>query len=78
MNNVTFDPAKDSVNLEKHGFSLSDAGGFEWDDALVWPDKRRDYDEARMVGWCQSMADCFAWCLSTARQSNRQNAALSV
>ena len=50
MDNVTFDPAKDSVNLAKHGFSLRDAGGFEWEDALVWPDKRRDYEEARMVG----------------------------
>ena len=50
MNNVTFDSAKDSVNLAKHGFSLRDAGGFEWEDAFQWPDKRRDYDEARMVG----------------------------
>lgn len=47
--NVTFDPAKDVVNLTKHGFSLLEAAGFEWDAAVVWPDKRRDYDEARMV-----------------------------
>ena len=47
--NVTFDPAKDAVNLAKHGVSLADAAGFEWDAAVVWPDKRRDYDEARMV-----------------------------
>ena len=47
--NVTFDPAKDAANLEKHGFSLLDAGSFEWGTAVMWPDKRRDYDEARMV-----------------------------
>lgn len=47
--NVTFDPAKDAANLAKHGFSLLDAGGFEWDTAVVWPDKRRDYDEVRMA-----------------------------
>lgn len=47
--NVTFDPAKGAVNLAKHGVSLADAAGFEWDAAVVWPDKRRDYDEARMV-----------------------------
>lgn len=47
--NVTFDPAKDAVNLAKHGVSLADAAGFEWDAAVVWTDKRRDYDEARMV-----------------------------
>jgi uncharacterized DUF497 family protein len=47
--NVTFDPAKDASNLAKHGFSLLDAVGFEWETAVVWPDTRRDYDEARMV-----------------------------
>ena len=47
--NVTFDPAKDAANLAKHGFSLLDAVGFEWDTAVMWPDKRREYDEVRMV-----------------------------
>lgn len=48
--NVTFDPAKDAANLAKHGFSLLAAAGLEWGDAVMWPDKRRDYGEARMVG----------------------------
>lgn len=47
--NVTFDPDKDTANLAKHGFSLLDANNFEWDSAIVWPDRRRDYDETRMV-----------------------------
>ena len=47
--NVTFDPAKDAANLAKHGFSLLDAMGFEWETAVVWPDTRRDYGEPRMV-----------------------------
>ena len=47
--NVTFDPAKDAVNLAKHGFSLLDALGFEWETAVAWPDTRRDYGEPRMV-----------------------------
>ena len=46
---VVFDPAKDAANLAKHGFSLLDAKGFEWDTAVVWPDNRRDYGEARMA-----------------------------
>jgi len=46
---VTFDPAKDAVNLEKHGVSLAEAASFEWADALVWPDQRRDYGEPRMA-----------------------------
>lgn len=47
--NVTFDPAKDAANMAKHGVSLTEAAGFEWDTAVVWPDTRRDYGEARMV-----------------------------
>ena len=47
--NVTFDPVKDAANLAKHGFSLLDAVGFEWETAVVWPDTRRDYGEPRMV-----------------------------
>lgn len=48
--NVTFDPDKDTTNLAKHGMALSDAAGLEWDAALLWPDQRKDYQEARMVG----------------------------
>lgn len=47
--NVTFDTAKDAANLAKHGVSLTEAEGFEWGTAVVWPDTRRDYGEARMV-----------------------------
>ena len=47
--NVTFDPAKDAANLAKHGFSLLDAVGFEWEAAVVWLDKRREYGEPRTV-----------------------------
>ena len=47
--NVTFDPAKDAANLAKHGVSLTEAAGFEWGTAVVWPDTRRDYGEPRMV-----------------------------
>ena len=47
--NVTFDQAKDAANLAKHGVSLTEAAGFEWGTAVVWPDTRQDYGEARMV-----------------------------
>ena len=47
--NVTFDPAKAAANMPKHGVSLTEAAGFEWGTAVVWPDTRRDYGEARMV-----------------------------
>jgi len=47
--NVTFDPSKDAVNMAKHGLSLSEATNFEWETAVVWPDQRQDYGEARMA-----------------------------
>lgn len=47
---VTFDPAKGTVNHDKHGLSLAKAAEFEWDSALTWPDLRRDYGELRRCG----------------------------
>ena len=42
-----FDPAKDESNLEKHGMSLADADGFEWETAVVREDVRKQYAEPR-------------------------------
>lgn len=47
---IQFDPVKDAKNTEKHGVSLSDAAGFEWEDAVTWADQRREYGEDRMAG----------------------------
>ncbi|NDU79956.1 MAG: BrnT family toxin [Ferrovum sp.] len=47
---ITFDSVKDAKNREKHGVSLADAAGFEWDDAVTWPDQRREYGEHRIAG----------------------------
>lgn len=47
---ITFDPAKNAKNLSKHGVSLGDAVGFEWNNAITWPDLRFDYGESRMAG----------------------------
>ena len=42
-----FDPVKDESNLDKHGLSLADADGFEWDAAVVCEDARKQYAEPR-------------------------------
>ena len=47
--NFTFDPAKDEINVAKHGVSLALTAEFEWDTAVVWPDTRKDYGEARVA-----------------------------
>lgn len=46
---VIYDVAKDAVNKEKHGVSLTDAAFIDWDAALIWQDTRQDYGEARMI-----------------------------
>jgi len=43
-----FDPAKDASNRRKHGLSLADAARLDWETAVIWPDDRCDYGEARM------------------------------
>ena len=47
---LTFDPAKDVLNVNKHGISLSLAALADWADALEWVDLRFDYGEPRMAG----------------------------
>lgn len=46
---IEFDPAKDTVNLAKHGVSMVLAGELDWDNALVWLDERFEYNEMRMI-----------------------------
>lgn len=44
---IDFDPAKDQINQRKHGVSLAEAAGMDFDAAIVVPDDRRDYGEVR-------------------------------
>ncbi len=48
---ISFDPAKDVANAEKHGVSLALALDLEWDLLLFELDTRRDYGEVRMIGY---------------------------
>ena len=47
---IGFDPAKDKLNRAQHGLSLALARKLVWDEALVWVDRRYEYDEIRMIG----------------------------
>ena len=53
--NIEFDPAKDALNIAKHGVSLTLTGKIEWSDVLCAPDTRWDYGEVREIGF--SMID---------------------
>jgi uncharacterized DUF497 family protein len=45
---IEFDPAKDTLNRRKHGFSLALAEEMDWDDAMIERDDRFDYGEIRL------------------------------
>lgn len=47
---ITCDPAKNVLNVEKHGVSLWQATELEWESAVVWLDTRRNYGEPRECG----------------------------
>ena len=47
---IDFDPAKDELNRAQHGLSLAFARQLIWAEALVWVDKRYEYEEIRMIG----------------------------
>ena len=42
-----FDPVKNKINFDKHGVSLVDAEGFEWETTVVREDTRKQYAEQR-------------------------------
>jgi uncharacterized protein len=46
---IELDPAKDEVNVARHGVPLALARQLDWDAALVWVDDRFSYDELRMI-----------------------------
>lgn len=46
---IVFDPAKNEINVNKHGFSLADA--VKMDMRTVIEDERVDYGEIRYRAW---------------------------
>lgn len=60
-----FDPAKDESNLDKHGVSLADADGFEWETAVVRGDTRKQYAEPRFktTGYIGDRLHVMLFCL---------------
>jgi uncharacterized DUF497 family protein len=54
---VSFDPAKDKLNIQTHGISLQRAEDFDFGSALYNVDNSQDYGEVRQiaVGWLDSL-----------------------
>lgn len=60
-----FDPVKDEMNFDKHGLSLADADGFEWEAAVVREDTRKRYAEPRFEakGYIGDRLHVMVYCL---------------
>lgn len=60
-----FDPAKNEINLSKHGLTLAHAESFEWETALVREDLRQEYGEQRLeaIGLIGDRLHVMIYCL---------------
>ena len=48
-NGFVWDEAKRLFNLSHHGVDFTSISRFDWDSALIWQDRRRDYGEPRFL-----------------------------
>lgn len=48
-----WDEAKGAANLAKHGVSLGDAVGLDWESGIDLIDTREEYGEARIIRYAQ-------------------------
>jgi uncharacterized DUF497 family protein len=46
---ATWDEVKRVGNLAKHGVDFADLERLDWDEALIFEDRRRDYGETRLI-----------------------------
>ena len=46
---TTWDESKRAANLGKHGVDFRDLQGLDWNEALVFEDRRKDYGETRLI-----------------------------
>jgi uncharacterized DUF497 family protein len=49
MARIEFDPRKSERNARERGLPFERAADFDWDNAVLVPDVRRDYGETRLV-----------------------------
>ena len=59
------DPTKNESNLDKHGLSLAEVDGFEWETAVIREDTRKQYTEQRFeaIGLISERVYVMVYCL---------------
>lgn len=61
---IEFDPAKDRINLRKHGLSLAAAAQIDLEQAVVVEDQRLDYGETRFIAFAPIDGRLYALCFT--------------
>ena len=63
--NYTYDSRKVAANVEKHGVWLQEAKSFEWENALIKVDDRKQYEETRFeaIGYIDERLHVMLFCL---------------
>lgn len=46
---TVFDPEKNRINIIKHDIDFNEVEHFDWDNAVIYKDKRKDYGEERRL-----------------------------
>jgi len=67
-----WDEAKREVNLAKHGIDFTAIELFEWETATVFEDRRKDYDEKRMVAVVFTQKKTAKRIISLRKANNRE------
>jgi len=52
---ISYDPSKNSHNIEQRGLSFDRVVDLDWDNAWIYQDQRTEYNEVRFVAY--SMLD---------------------
>ena len=68
---VEFDPAKSAKNEKERGLPFEQAADLEWDEAIVVPDRRRDYGEERLIAFAPMRGRLYVVCFVRRGQVRR-------
>ena len=68
---IEYDPAKDAINRDKHGLSLSEAADFDFEAAVVLVDDRFGYGETRYRAFARSGDGGFSLAFAVTGQTLR-------
>lgn len=68
---IVFDPGKNERNISERGLSFERAAEVDFNTALVFVDKRKDYGETRYIALCKLDGRIHVLCFTETRDGIR-------